>query len=263
MSIDTVTPAAQNAARVACISGGTSGIGRAIAENLLDDGFTVFAFGKNQRHADELSGDFTEHQNNRLFVRQLDVRDFDACVEIASSIEATADRLDLLVNAAGTVAAGGVEAHTHEQWERVISTNLTGAFNLTKSCLGLLKKTPKSSVINVSSVCSTRPCSSLSYSVSKAALDMLTKGTAKELGPAGIRVNAVSPGVVRTNLMLSAELVDDNGYDQWVRAEEPKHPIGRIGELGDVVSAVRFLASEHASWVTGAVLSVDGGRALS
>src|SRR5206468_1784017 len=115
-----------------------------------------------------------------------------------------------------------------------------------------------------SSVCSLRPCKSISYSVSKAGTDMFTRCLARELAPRRIRVNSVNPSVVRSNLQKSAGIFDSEAaYNKWVEEMRVHHPLSRTGTPDDIVSAVAFLASREASWITGAVLSVDGGRSVA
>jgi NAD(P)-dependent dehydrogenase (short-subunit alcohol dehydrogenase family) len=168
----------------------------------------------------------------------------------------------LLVNSAGTIGSAGVRGEEFDVWTRVMRVNLDTVFGMTKACLDLLKAAHGASVVNVSSVCAVRPCSSISYSVSKAGVDMFTKTASKELAKDGIRINAVLPGVVRSNLQMSAGLfADESRYEEWVDDMRASHPLGGIGEPEDVAAAVRFLASDSASWVTGATLLVDGGRA--
>jgi NAD(P)-dependent dehydrogenase (short-subunit alcohol dehydrogenase family) len=251
-------------AEVACVAGGTSGIGRALTERLLEDGTRVVAIGRSAEHAHELERHAEAQRWTGLAVRQADLTDWAACERLAAEVHERHGRLDLLVNGAGMMGSGGIEVETTATWRAVVEANLTAAFNLTKACLGLLASTAGASVVNISSVCSVRPCISLSYSVSKAGMDMFTKALAKELAPKGIRVNGVSPSVVRSNLQLSAGwFPTDRASEEWLDQMRAAHPIGRIGEPRDVVEAIRFLASDQAGWITGATLAVDGGRTVS
>lgn len=182
--------------KVACIAGGTSGIGRALSEQLLKDGWTVYAVGLNAEHAAKFTDEAGADAGNRLHVRYGDLRDIGLCREFAAEIRNQFSRLDLLVNSAGTIGAGGIREENAERWNLVVSSNLTPVFNMTKVFLDLLAGTDDSNLINVSSVCSLSPCGSVAYSVSKAGLDMFTKSAARELAPYGIRVNSVNPSVV-------------------------------------------------------------------
>ena len=121
-----------NGQRTACITGGTSGIGKALTLRLLADGWTVFAVGRTSKHAEQLQNEVAEPEAVRLHVSQGDLRDYSLCEEISSRIGRSANRLDLLVNGAGTIGAGGVLEENPERWDLVISSNLTPAFNMTK-----------------------------------------------------------------------------------------------------------------------------------
>lgn len=253
-----------NEPRTACVTGGTSGIGKALTLRLLDEGWTVFAVGRTDKHAVELENEVSDERKSRLHVTHADLREYEVCVDIASEIDKASGRLELLVNGAGTIGAGGVLEESPERWDLVITSNLTPAFNMTKACSRLLIEAGQSNIVNISSVCSLRPCGSVAYSVSKAGIDMLTKSTAKELASRGVRVNSINPSVVRSNLQKSAGLFKDEGsYEKWVAQMEPSHPLGRIGEPDDIVEAITYLISPQASWVTGAILSVDGGRGIA
>jgi NAD(P)-dependent dehydrogenase (short-subunit alcohol dehydrogenase family) len=249
-----------------CVAGGTSGIGAEVARRLLDAGADVVAVGLSDSHAEEFTSSVPDAEMDHLAVLVGDLADDEFAEGVAAAVAARGDALHLLVNAAGTISGGGMRHESADVWRRVMRTNLDAPFNLTKACLDLLAAgAPVASVVNVSSVCSLRPCSSLSYSVSKAGVDMFTKSLARELAPMQIRVNCVNPSVVRTNLQKSAGLFDDErSYASWVADMEPAHPIGRIGEPEDVAEAILFLADARKSgWTTGAILSVDGGRGIA
>lgn len=250
---------------LACVAGGTSGIGAEVSRRLLARGDRVVAVGLTERHADEFRAGLDDDEADRSTVLVGDLADEGFASEVAAAVSAAGPSLDLLVNAAGTISGGGMRHETPDVWRRVMRTNLDAPFHLTKACLALLASAEGASIVNVSSTCSLRPCASLSYSVSKAGIDMFTKALARELGPMGIRVNAVNPSVVRTNLQKSAGLFDDDGgYDEWVGQMESMHPMGRIGEPGEVAEAILFLADPRKSgWTTGAVLTIDGGRSIA
>lgn len=249
---------------IACIAGGTSGIGRATTLRLLAKGWDVISIGRTVEHATELSNIVASHEAPRLSVKSADLCSYEECEALAEYLNVRYGKLDVLVNAAGTIGAGGVQEETPDRWGQVIASNLTPAFNMTKACCGLLKSASGASIVNISSVCSLRPCASISYSVSKAGLDMFTKAAARELAPFGIRVNSVNPSVVRSNLQMSAGLFANvESYEDWIKKMGPSHPLGRIGEPEDVVGAIEYLTSPDASWMTGAIVSLDGGRAIA
>jgi NAD(P)-dependent dehydrogenase (short-subunit alcohol dehydrogenase family) len=251
---------------LSCIAGGTSGIGAAVSHRLLAAGGEVVAVGRGEAHADEFRASISSKDADRVTVLAGDLAEEAFAADVAKAVTARGPALHLLVNGAGTISGGGIRHETFDVWQRVMRTNLDAPFNLTKACIDLLAAgAPASSVVNVSSVCSLRPCSSLSYSVSKAGVDMFTKSLARELAPMRIRVNAVNPSVVRTNLQKSAGLFDDDSaYGKWVSDMEPSHPLGRIGEPEEIAEAILYFADPRVSgWTTGAVLSIDGGRGIA
>lgn len=242
------------------VTGGTSGIGLGIIKRLATGGkWRVVSMSRDEQHADAARATLGHDGENVQFVVG-DVSQEASCRAVVSRIEKDYGSLHGLVNSAGTICAGGIEDGTVEDWNRVLDVNLTGTYLVTRSMVPLLKKESHASVVNVSSVCSLRPCGSVAYSVSKAGVDMLTKCMAKELAVYGIRVNAINPSVVRSKLQTSAGIVDD--YESFLAQMAPLHPLGRNGVPEDLAPIVELLLSENSTWITGACISVDGGRAL-
>ncbi|MDD3183162.1 MAG: SDR family NAD(P)-dependent oxidoreductase [Alphaproteobacteria bacterium] len=252
--------------RIACVTGGTSGIGRGITEQFLKEDYIVYAIGRGSQHAEELK---TANRNDALHVLIGDICDVIFQKEIFSEIEKTHGLLDVLVNSAGKLVlseSGGGILETLDAWRETFDINLFSLIGMTQSLYPLLKKGSLASVINISSVCSLYPfdtCSSNAYSASKAGVDLLTKRLAQQLAPEGIRVNAINPGVVHSNIMASAKLSVEQQQAFKDRILEKRHPLGRLGHPKDVAHAASYLASEQAEWVTGTLLSVDGGYGVS
>jgi NAD(P)-dependent dehydrogenase (short-subunit alcohol dehydrogenase family) len=169
-------------------------------------------------------------------------------------------RIDVLVNAAGVIASGSIEDTTPDAFEEMMRVNVHGPFMLTQAVMPLLIES-RGAVVNVSSVTGTRAFPGvLSYCVSKAALDQLTRCVALEVASKGVRVNAVNPGVVVTNLHRAGGM-DQESYARFLENSKKTHPLGRPGEAEEVAELIYFLASPRAGWITGGCFPIDGGRA--
>lgn len=247
------------------VTGGTSGIGFGIVRKLLSlEDSRVVSISRDRRKiakAKEILG----LDGERVEFFSGDVSKPDIMASLAQGIESKYPSLYGLVNCAGIILPGGIEDCSLETWETTMNINVNGAFIVTKAFLPLLKKNiSPASIVNISSVCSLRGGSSISYSTSKAATDMFTKCLAVELAKYRIRVNAVNPGVVVSNLQMAAGIVSNQEeYDEFLTRMKPLHPLGRIGTPEEIANAVAFLLSEESSWTTGATLSIDGGRAVN
>lgn len=238
------------------VTGGTSGIGLAVAGSLLGrPEAQVFAVARQEASSEEAR---KMQSTGRFHFIGCDVSDPAQCESAAAAVRERALAIEGLVNAAGIIRAGDIESTTDADWNQVMRVNLGGIFNTSRAFLPLLRAGSGRAVVNVSSVCSLRPCDTLAYSVSKAGVDMLTRGMAGTLAKEGIRVNCVNPGVVRTNLQVAAGIVED--YEGFLRQRARMHPLGRVGEPEDIANAIIFLLGPQARWVTAAHLSVDGGR---
>ena len=155
---------------------------------------------------------------------------------------------------------GSTENTSLDDWDKMMDINLRSVFFMMQKCIPHLEKT-KGNVVNVSSVAGTRSFPNvLAYCVSKAGIDQLTRCSALELAAKGIRVNAVNPGVVVSNLHKRGGM-EDKDYQNFLKNSKNTHPLGRVGEAKEVADLIYFLASDKASWITGATYEIDGGRA--
>ncbi|MBI4820687.1 MAG: glucose 1-dehydrogenase [Deltaproteobacteria bacterium] len=248
------------AGKVALVTGASSGIGRAVAERFVREGARV-AWVARRREALEAAVAGCDNPSACLATPA----DVTHRQEVTRAIDHTAahfGRLDVLVNAAGMLKAGSIESTTDVDWSEHMKLNLDAAWFAMQAALPHLKAT-RGSVVNVSSVASVRVFPNvLAYCVSKAALDQLTQCAAIELAPLGVRVNAVNPGVVVTNLHKAGGMAGE-AYSTFLERSKTTHPLGRVGSSDEIAEAVLFLASERAGWITGHLMVVDGGRQLT
>ena len=245
--------------RGALVTGATSGIGRATALRFAAEGARIALVG---RDAGTL-GAVAEEVRARG-VEAVEVQ-ADVTVEAHArrAVETAAEALggiDVLVNAAGVISNGTVETTPLSDWDAMMNVNLRSVFHLMQLATSHLEKRP-GNVVNVSSVTGLRAFPGvLAYCVSKAGVDQLTRCAALELAAKGIRVNAVNPGVVVTNIHRRGGMADE-AYAAFLEHSKKTHPLGRVGAAEEVAELILFLASDRAAWITGATHSIDGGRA--
>lgn len=242
------------------VTGASSGIGRATARALGTEGANVALAGRRRERLDEVAAEIPAH-GGRALVLVGDVRDEATVTRWASECEAAFGGLDGLVNAAGVIGNGALDATASAEWDRLMDSNVRSLYLMTRAASELLKA-KRGSVVNLSSVAATRPYAGLAaYCVSKAAVDMITRCAALDLAPFGVRVNAVNPGVVVTELHTVTSAVAD--YAAFLERGRTTHPIGRVGTAEEVAALILYLLSDEAGWVTGACMPIDGGRALA
>ena len=258
---DTQDIARELEGRIALVTGGSSGIGRAVALELARAGASVAVTGRRAAPLKETVDAITAEGGSALAIPG-DVRDeAHAADAVAQTVEAFGG-LTILVNNAGVIGAGPIESTATEEWDRLIDIDLKGPFLFARAAIPHLKGTEGAAIVNVSSVAGTRPYAGIGpYCVAKAGLDRLTECLALELAPEGVRVNAINPGVVRTNLHTASNAVPD--YDAFLARSAETHPLGFYGAPQDAADLVRFLASDRSRWITGALVPLDGGRALT
>ena len=235
-------------ARVALVTGGTRGIGAAICKALKAAGYTVAAnYGGN----DEAAQKFKAEPGVNVY--KWDVSSFDACAVGVKQVEADLGPIDVLVNNAGITRDSQLHRMKLEQWTAVINTNLYGSFLTTQQALPSMMKGRWGRVVNITSVVGLagNP-GQANYVASKAGLIGLTKSLAQEMAPRNITVNAVAPGFIETD--MTAVLPEE------LKAKILQSiPLRRLGSANEVAAAVKFLCSEEAGYITGQVLSVNGG----
>jgi NAD(P)-dependent dehydrogenase (short-subunit alcohol dehydrogenase family) len=249
------------AGKVALVTGASSGIGRATALLLAERGAHVALVARDAQRLEQLAAQITA-SGGQAFGVPTDITDPEARVRLVDAIATRAGRLDVLVNAAGVIASGRIDDTKLDAWRAMFELNVEAVFHLTQLCLPMLTQ-QRGAVVNVSSVCGLRAFPGvLSYCASKAALDQLTGCSALELAAVGVRVNAVNPGVVVSELHRRSGF-DDERYGKFLEHSRTTHPLGRVGQPTEVAELIAFLASERAGWITGASIPIDGGRHLT
>jgi NAD(P)-dependent dehydrogenase (short-subunit alcohol dehydrogenase family) len=245
--------------RVALVTGATSGIGRATAQRLASEGARVALVGRDAETLAEVARQVGDAGGEAAEIRADVTLDGEARRAVEEAIERFGG-LDVLVNAAGIITNGTIENTALEDWDAMMNVNLRSVFQLMQLAVPYLEKRP-GNVVNVSSVTGLRAFPGvLAYCVSKAGVDQLTRCAALELAPKGIRVNAVNPGVVVTNIHRRGGMRDE-AYAAFLEHSKKTHPLGRVGAAEEVAELILFLASDRAAWITGATHSIDGGRA--
>jgi len=239
--------------KVAIVTGGTRGIGKALVLMLAQEGADVaFTYAKSVEDAQKLSTEITKLGRKPLAL-QMDVTDFDKAKELVEKVKETFGRLDILVNNAGIIRDKALMMMPKEDWTQVIDTNLNGTFNVTRNAIVTFLKQKSGSIVNITSVSGVAGMSrQTNYAASKAGIIGFTKSLAKEVAPYNIRVNAVAPGFIETDMILGLK-------DEFKEELKKKIPLSRLGKVEDVSAAVRFLLSEEANFITGQTIIVDGG----
>jgi NAD(P)-dependent dehydrogenase (short-subunit alcohol dehydrogenase family) len=254
-----LAPRHRFSSKIAVVTGATSGIGRAVTVRLLEEGGRVVAVGRDR---EALGALLTDAVAGRLEVCETDVVADGAPDAIVATTLARFGAIHVLVNAAGIIGSGSVESTSDAAWDAMLDVNLRAPFRLMRIAVPHLAAS-RGAVVNVSSVTGLRAFPGvLAYCVSKAGVDQLTRCAALELAPRGIRVNAVNPGVVVSNLHRRAGMAEPD-YRAFLERSRDTHPLGRPGQPTEIADLVLFLASDEAGWITGETIAIDGGRHLT
>jgi NAD(P)-dependent dehydrogenase (short-subunit alcohol dehydrogenase family) len=249
------------AGKVVVVTGSTSGIGHAVAVKFAQAGARVVALGRDQSGLSKVKGEIERTGADALTIAT-DVTNEREVRHALDEAIAEFDALDVLVNAAGHISTGTIESTSLAAWDAMMNVNLRAVFHLMQTATPYLIKT-KGNIVNISSVTGLRSFPGvLAYCVSKAAVDQLTRCSALELAPKGVRVNAVNPGVVVTEIHKRGGMNLED-YESFLEHSKTTHPLGRVGNPEEIAELVLYLASEKAGWITGATYSIDGGRALT
>lgn len=242
--------------KTALVTGASRGIGKAVALALADKGFTVVINYAGSHDAAEAVKTEIESRGGKALTLQGDVSKAEDVERIFSTIKKELGGLDVLVNNAGINRDALLIRMKENQWDDVINTDLKSDFLTIKAAAMMMMKRKKGSIINVSSVVGiTGNVGQVNYASAKAGVIGLTKACAKELAGRNIRVNAVAPGFIETDM---TETIPDNLKEGMLRSI----PLGRMGQAEEVAKAICFLASDDAEYITGQVLKVDGGMVM-
>ena len=242
--------------KVAIVTGGTRGIGRAIALKLADQGANiVINYRNSDKEAEELKA-ILEEKGVKVLTVKCDISNFQDSKNLMDKCKEVFGKIDILVNNAGITKDTLIMRMKEEDFDSVIDVNLKGTFNCAKHASAIMLKQRFGKILNMTSVVGIAGnAGQVNYAASKAGVIGLTKSLAKELGSRGITVNAVAPGFINTDMTAS--------LSEKVKEEASKNiPLKRLGDPEDVANLVGFLASDAANYITGQVINVDGGMVM-
>lgn len=242
--------------KVAVVTGAARGIGRAVAERLAAAGAHVVIADRDEAEA-AVARAAIEATGAKASAIGLDVTDRQQIAEVVERLYAAHGRIDILVNNAGIVRNAPAAEMSFDDWRSVIDVDLGGVFNCSQAFGRRMIADGRGAIVNISSICgevTVHPQPQVSYNAAKAGVNLLTKSLAVEWAKQGVRVNAVAPGYVGTELTLRGRS-NEEWFSTWMRMT----PMGRLGEPREIANAVLFLAADASSYITGTVLTVDGG----
>lgn len=242
--------------KVALVTGASRGIGKAIALLLAENGADVAVNFAGSTAAAEAVAAEIEKMGRKAILVQGDVSQTEVCAEMVDKVVKELGHIDILVNNAGITRDTLLLRMKEEDWDAVLNTNLKGVFNCTKAAVKYMAKQRSGSIVNISSVVALMGnAGQANYAAAKAGILGFTRSVAKEMAARGIRVNAVTPGFIKTDMtsVLSEKVV---------AAMEASIPLARLGEPEDIAKAVLFLVSDNSAYITGQTLHVDGGMVM-
>lgn len=242
--------------KIALITGGTRGIGRAVVLAFAREGADcAFTFARNHALAESLSRE-VKGMGRRALPVQLDVRDFEGAKRLIEEVKRTFGGLHILVNNAGITRDKSLMMMSREDWTDVIDSDLTGVFNTTRACIITFLKQKSGNIINIASVSGIHPPpGQTNYAAAKAGVIGFTKSLAKEVAPYNVRVNAVAPGFIDTDMTGH---LNEKQKDRLTASI----PSGRFGAPEEVAKVVTFLVSDASAYITGETVQIDGGLGL-
>jgi len=241
----------------ALVTGGSRGIGAAVALRLAAEGARVFVNYSGSRAAAESVVEAIIAAGGTATALQADVTDPAACTALVEAVVAEAGSIDILVNNAGITRDGLLVRMSDEDWNAVIGTNLTGVFSVTRAAAKYMMKARSGSIVNMASVVGiSGNAGQANYAAAKAGVIGLTKSVARELASRRVRCNAVAPGFIETDMTAALTPAQRDGVASSIA-------MGRFGSVSDVAAAVAFLASDDAAYITGQTLAVDGGMTFA
>ena len=241
--------------KVAVITGGAQGIGKATVKRFAVEGATVIIWDVNEEKANSTISKL-ESISNKIEFQKVDVTNLDSITAAAAKIVEKHKKIDILINNAGITRDASLLKMTTEQWKQVVDVNLTGVFNCTKVAASIMVENKSGKIVNTSSVVGLYGnFGQTNYVATKSGIIGMTKVWARELGRKGINVNAVAPGFIATEMVETVP-------EKVIEMLKEKTPLGKLGDPEDIANAYLFLVSDEAKYITGTVLSVDGGLVL-